>query len=79
MVAVQAIYDGKEFKPLPSESFPDVNGEVPVMIVFSEDVAVENGAEKSQQEIIEEMWAVRAKMQLLGMSISEMIEEGRER
>jgi hypothetical protein len=45
MVAVQATYDGKEFKPLPSESFPDVNGEVPVTIVFSENVTSENRAE----------------------------------
>jgi len=79
MVAVQATYDGKEFNPLPSESFPDVNGEVSVMIVFSEDVSSENRAEKSQQKIIEEMWAERAKMRPLGMSIPEMIEEGRER
>lgn len=79
MVAVQATYDGKEFKPLLSESFPSVEKEVPVTIVFPEGVASENLTEKSQQELIEEMWAARAKMQPLGMSIPEMIEEGRER
>jgi hypothetical protein len=31
------------------------------------------------RKIIEAMWAARAKMQPLGMSIPEMIEEGRER
>ena len=79
MIAVQAIYNGKEFKPLFSEAFPEVEREVPVAIVFLETVAEPKPAEKSQREIAEEMWAARARMQPLGMSIRDMIEEGRER
>ena len=78
MVAVKAIYDGKGFKPVSSEAFPTVEKEVPVAIIFLETAATKP-PEKSQREIAEEMWAARAKMQPLGMSIPEMIEEGRER
>jgi len=79
MIAVQATYDGKEFKPLPSESFPNVEKEISVTIVFGEEAVSEKRAERSQREIFEEMWDARAKMEPLGMSIRDMIEEGRER
>lgn len=79
MIAVQATYDGKEFKPLLEEPFPEVEKEVSVTIVFGDEVVSEQQAERSQREIFEEMWAARSKMQPLGMSIREMIEEGRER
>ena len=79
MIAVQATYDGKEFKPLLEEPFPKVEKEVSVTIVFGDEVVSEQQAESSQREIFEEMWAARSKMQPLGMSIREMIEEGRER
>lgn len=79
MIAVQATYDGKEFRPLPSESFPCVKNETPVTIVFSEETGSGKSAELTQREIFEAMWAARSKMEPLGMSIREMIEEGRER
>lgn len=78
MIAVQATYDGKSFKPLTSESLPEVSEETPVTILFP-DPSAAKPAERSPREIIEAMWAARAKMQPLGMSIPEMIEEGRER
>lgn len=79
MIAIQATYDGKNFKPLPSEKLPEVNEEVAVTILFPESAVSAKKAEKSQQEIIREMWAARAQIQPLGISIPEMIEEGRER
>lgn len=79
MITIQATYDGKNFKPLPSEQVPEVNREIPVAIIFLEEVPAAKPPQKSQRAIAEEMWAARAKMQPLGMSITEMIEEGRER
>ena len=79
MIAIQATYDGKNFKPLPSEQLPEVGREIPVAIIFLEGTLAAKPPERSQREIAEEMWAARAKMQPLGMSIPEMIEEGRER
>ncbi|HMV48777.1 MAG TPA: hypothetical protein PLD20_19060 [Blastocatellia bacterium] len=79
MIAVRATYDGKSFKPLDAESLPKVEEEVPVTILFPDTQDSAKPVEMSQREIIEAMWAARAKMQPLGMSIPEMIEEGRER
>jgi hypothetical protein len=76
MIAVQATYDGKEFKPLLSESFPKVATEVKVAIVFLEN---ETTSAESQKDIFLRMRAARDAMPPLGMDIREMIEEGRER
>ncbi len=76
MIAVQATYDGKNFKLLPSERLPEVKGEVPVAIVFLES---EPASVESQREIFQRMRAARDAMPPLGMDIREMIEEGRER
>lgn len=79
MIAIQATYDGKNFKPLPSEKLPEVNEEVSVTILIPESAVSAKKSEKSQREIIRDMWAARARIQPLGISIPEMIEEGRER
>lgn len=76
MIAVQATYDGKEFKPLPSEFFPEVATEVKVAIVFLEN---EPASQESQKEIFRRMRTARDAMPPLGIDIREMIEEGRER
>ena len=76
MIAVQATYDGKEFRPLPSESFPQVANAVKVAIVFLENEA---SPAESQREIFARMRAARDAMPPLEMDIREMIEEGRER
>lgn len=76
MIAVQATYDGKEFRPLPSESFPEVAKEVKVAIVFLEN---ELSPVESQKEIFGRMRTARDAMPPLGMDIREMIEDGRER
>lgn len=34
MLTVRGIYDGKTIRPLPGEQLPEVEGEVPVQIIF---------------------------------------------
>ena len=84
MVAVQATFDGKEFKPVSVESFPEVKKAVPVAIVFLDETVTatppkEETAKESLREVFLRMRAARDAMPPLGMSIPEMIEEGRER
>lgn len=83
MIAVQATYDGKEFKPLPSERLPDVSGEVPVAIVFLEQGAIQNekpGQDEKRQRLLESALRLRAQrdaMEPLGMTVAELLEESR--
>lgn len=76
MIAVQATYDGKEFRPLPSEQLPEVSGEIPVTIVFPEtpERAVER---KRMLESARRMRSLRDAMEPLGMTVAELLEEGR--
>ncbi|GIV17042.1 MAG: hypothetical protein KatS3mg022_2477 [Armatimonadota bacterium] len=34
MWTIRGVYDGKTIRPLPGERLPDVEGEVPVQIIF---------------------------------------------
>lgn len=76
MIAVQATYDGKEFRPLPSEHLPEVSGEIPVTILFPEGFVQ---AEKRKQllESALRMRALRDAMEPLGLTVAELLEEGR--
>ncbi len=83
MIAVQATYDGKEFKPLPSERLPEVNGEVPVAIVFLDEVAIQNGKygqDEKRKRLLESALRLRAQRDArepLGMTVAELLEESR--
>lgn len=85
MIAVQATYDGKEFKPLPSERLPDVSGEVPVAIVFLEQGAVQDekpgqGPDEKRKRLLESALKLRAQrdaMEPLDMTVAELLEESR--
>jgi len=79
MLTVRGVYDGKVFKPLPSEQVPIVHREVPVAILFLEDLAAGNGRKQRQAEIAARMRAARAAMAPLGMNIKDLVEAGRER
>lgn len=76
MIAVQATYDGKEFRPLPSEQLPEVSGEIPVIIVFPED-AIQAEKRRRLLESAQRMRALRDAMQPLGVTVAELLEEGR--
>jgi hypothetical protein len=79
MLTVRGVYDGRAFRPLPFERIPRVRREVPVAIVFLEDVAAEDGRAQRQIEVAERMRAARSTMALLPMSVKDLVEAGRER
>jgi len=79
MLTIRGVYDGKTFSILPSEPLPQVQREVPVVIVFLEDVALEANRGQLQAEIAKRMRAARNAMPPLGVNVKELIEEGRER
>lgn len=77
MLALRGTYDGKTFRVLSSEELPHIEHEVPVAIIFLEDVT---GEQYRQPQIEAAQWmrALRERMLPLDMSIKDMIEEGRE-
>ena len=79
MLAIRGVYDGKTFSALPSEPLPRVQREVPVAIVFLEEVSLEVDRRQHQVELAKRMRAARDAMPPLGMSVKELIEAGRER
>jgi hypothetical protein len=79
MLAIRGVYDGKTFSALPNEPVPRVQHEVPVAIVFLEEVAPEVDSRQYQMEVAQRMRAARNAMPPLGVSVKELIEAGRER
>ena len=79
MLAIRGVYDGKTFRALPSEPLPQVQREVPVAIVFLEEVSLEAHRRQHQVEVARRMRAARNAMPPLGVSVKELIEAGRER
>lgn len=83
MIAVQATYDGSDFKPLPSERLPNVNGEVSVAILFLEEEIAQNekrSQDEKRKRLIESALRLRAQrdaMEPLGMTVAELLEESR--
>jgi hypothetical protein len=79
MIAIRGVYNGKTFSALPSEPLPQVQREIPVAILFLEEVSPEADRRQYQVEIARRMRAARDAMPPLGMSVKELIETGRER
>ena len=79
MIAIRGVYNGKTFNALPSEPLPQVQREIPVAIVFLEEVGPETDRRQHQVQIARRMRAARDAMPPLGMSVKELIEAGRER
>ena len=79
MLAIRGVYDGKTFSALPNEPVPRVQREVPIAIVFLEEVAPEADRRQRQAEVARRMRAARNTMPPLGGSVKELIEAGRER
>lgn len=79
MLAIRGVYNGKTFSALPSEPLPRVEQEVPVAIVFLEEVSPAEDRRQRQAEVARRMRAARDAMPPLGMSVKELIEAGRER
>jgi hypothetical protein len=51
MLSIQGVSDGKTFKILPTELVPAVHGEVPVAIIFLEDVSARREALQHLAEV----------------------------
>jgi hypothetical protein len=79
MMTIRGVYDGKAIKPLPTESLPDVDHEVPVAITFLEEIPVDGDKRKRQAEIVKRMRDSRQAMQALAESVKDLVEAGRER
>jgi hypothetical protein len=79
MIAIRAMYDGVDFRPLPSETLPKVTEQVEVAIVFLENTATAEKQTVSPHELALQIRAMRDAMPPLGLDIKDLIEEGRER
>jgi hypothetical protein len=73
MLTIRGIYDGKTFKALPTEPLPSIQREVPVAIIFLEDVSVETQKRQHQIEIAQKMRAAREAMPPLGINIRSLV------
>jgi hypothetical protein len=79
MFAIRGVYDGQTFSALPNEPVPRGQREVPVALVFLEEVAPEGDRRQDQVEGARRMRAARHAMPPLGVRVKELIEAGRER
>jgi hypothetical protein len=79
MLTLRGVYDGKTLRILPTEPLPSVEREVPVAIVFLEDIEVAARGHDRQVEAAKRMRAARELMPPLGINIKDLIEEGRKR
>jgi hypothetical protein len=79
MIAIRGVYDGKTFSALPGEPLPQVQRNIPVAIIFLEDVSREADTSQHQAKAARRMRAARDAMPPLGMSVKELVEAGRER
>lgn len=79
MIAIRGDYNGKTFSPLPGEPLPQVERDIPVAIIFLEEVSPDADRHHHQEEIAHRMRAARDSMPPLGMTVKELIEAGRDR
>jgi hypothetical protein len=79
MIAIRGVYNGKTFSALPGEPLPQVQRDMPVAIIFLEEVSLEEDKRQHQVEVARRMRTARDAMPPLGMSVKELIEVGRER
>ncbi len=79
MIAIRGVYNGKTFSALPGEPLPQVQRDMPVAIIFLEEVSLETDTRQHQAEVARHMRAARDAMPPLGMRVKELIEAGRER
>ena len=79
MVTIRGVYDGKDIKPLPTESLPAVDHDVPVAITFLEEIPADGDRRRRQAQIARRMRAARQAMSVLGESVKDLVEAGRER
>ena len=64
---------------MPGEPLPQVQRDVPVAIIFLEEISLEADKREHQVEVARRMRAARDAMSPLGMRVKELIEAGHER
>jgi hypothetical protein len=79
MHAIRGVYDGTTVHPLPSESLPDVEGEVEVEIRFPDEERGGGTVSQRRAEAAQRLLAARASTPLLDVPIWELVEDGRSR
>jgi hypothetical protein len=85
MLALRGVYDGKTIRLLPSETAPQVQGETPVAVIFLlEDIAYLGKSPEAPAKIpasvaAQQLDALRAKLGPIGVSVKDLIDEGRYR
>ena len=77
MLAVRGVYDGKTFRALPNEPVPTVDREVPIAIIFLEEVSLKAQRRQHLVDIAKRMRAARDAMSPLGVSVKDLVEAGR--
>lgn len=76
MLTIRGVYNGKTFRA--TEATPKVDREIPIAIVFLEDIQAEISQDEKQREAAQRMRQAREKMEPIGVSLKELVEEGRE-
>ena len=79
MIAVQGVFDGKQFHALERDRLPPVTSPVPVAILFLDSPPSPNSQKARQQAAVARMRERRATTQPLGMSVKDLVEAGRDR
>jgi hypothetical protein len=77
MLAVRGVYDGKPFRALPNEPVPAVDREVPIAIIFLEEVPLKAQRRQHLVEVAKRIRAARDAMSPLGVRVKDLVEAGR--
>ncbi len=76
MLTIRGVYNGKSFKAI--EAIPKVDREIPVAIVFLEDIEEVIAKESRQRQAAQRMRQARQTMEPIGVNLKELVEAGRE-
>jgi hypothetical protein len=79
MQVIRGVYDGKTIRPLPTETLPEVEGEIPVEIVFLTDGLPEEELLRQRLDAAMRLISARDAMPPLDIPLQELIEDGRYR
>src|SRR5438309_178979 len=73
MQTIRGVYDGKTIRPLPAEPLPDVDGEIPVEIVFVKEGMNEEELRRQRTAALARLRESRAATPPWNCSLREMI------
>ncbi|NUM36524.1 MAG: hypothetical protein HUU50_18435 [Candidatus Brocadiae bacterium] len=76
MLTIRGICNGKGFKAI--EDIPKIDREIPVAIVFLEDIQDVISKDERQRQAAQRMHQARQTMEPIGVNLKELVEAGRE-